>query len=117
MCLGHLSPGVAGDREVIPPPDVEHTTPGVRVRWRQERPQHQGVPASMFRQQLAPDSELSNAQAVLEWRAFWALVADACDQGVRSTHPQHPALDEMQSLLREARLAAGLHAEPLRQIV
>ena len=59
---------------------------------------------------LVEDIGASRAEA--EWLAAWRHIADACAAGLTELHCQHPRREELLALTRDARLAAGLPAEP-----
>jgi hypothetical protein len=55
---------------------------------------------------------LSNVEAEREWRAAWERIAAACERGLTDLHPLHPRRQDLLSLMRDARAAAGLPREP-----
>jgi hypothetical protein len=55
---------------------------------------------------------LSDEQVEREWREAWALIAEACEQGLTGLHPLHPRREDLLRLTRTARRTAGVPDRP-----
>lgn len=63
---------------------------------------------------LLEGGSLSDEEMDRQWQAAWALIAEACEQGLTGLHPLHPRRDDLLSLTRVAHRAAGLPAVSLQ---